>query len=430
MTFGSLFAGIGGFDLGFERAGMSCAWQVEKDDACNRVLAHHWPDVSRYTDVREFPTGDVVRPRVICGGFPCQDLSVAGQRAGLAGKRSGLWHEFARIIEQLAPEWVCIENVPGLLSSNDGRDMGAIVGTLGNLGYGFAYRVLNAQWFGVPQRRRRVFIVGCLGDCRRAAEVLFERESLPWDSPPCSATRARVAAGLTRGPGVSSNAPGRRREDDVNIVALRDERGRCGDGLTSDQAHTLHSAKGMSEQQVVAYQCHGSNVGPIGAVRAGNGNETGGVPFVNCLDRHMGSGGVDDNAAQAGHLVAHALTAEGHDAREDGTGRGTPLVPLDMRQLSRGDKFTNNRTDGGPPGTGIGEAGNPSPAIGLSHPPAVSGKTVRRLTPRECERLHGFPDDHTLVDGTSDSARYRQCGNAVAVPVAQWIGERLMESAR
>lgn len=205
MKFGSLFSGIGGFDLGLERAGMQVAWQIEIDEACNRVLDKHWPDVRRYRDVREVGRKELDPVDLICGGFPCQDLSVAGRRAGLAGSRSGLWREFHRIVFELAPKWVVIENVLGLLSSNGGRDMGAILGALAELGYGYAYRVLDAQWFGVAQRRRRVFIVGHLGD-RRAAEVLFEPESCSRDTPPGREARKTVANLLASGAGTNRPA--------------------------------------------------------------------------------------------------------------------------------------------------------------------------------------------------------------------------------
>ena len=195
MTFWSLFSGVEGFGQGLGDAGMRCTLQVEIDAKCRSVLKRHWPNTERMDDVNRLRayleprnarkvSRELVRPDGICGGFPCQDLSVAGKRAGLAGERSGLWFVFRRIIALVRPSWVCIENVPGLLSSDGGRDMGTILGSLGQLGYGWAYRVLDAQWFGIPQRRRRVFIVGCLGDWRRAGEVLFESDCLPWDSPP------------------------------------------------------------------------------------------------------------------------------------------------------------------------------------------------------------------------------------------------------
>lgn len=155
MKVGSLFSGVGGFDLAFERAGFEIAWQCEIDRHASAVLKRHWPDVRLIGDVHDIGPGDGPID-VLVGGFPCQDLSVAGRRAGLAGERSGLFFEFARCIETLAPEWVVIENVPGLLSSNGGRDMATVVGTLGKLGYGWAYRVLDAQYDHLAQRRERV----------------------------------------------------------------------------------------------------------------------------------------------------------------------------------------------------------------------------------------------------------------------------------
>lgn len=358
MTFGSLFAGIGGFDLGWHRCGMRCLWQVEINEHCRTVLSNHFPDVPKIKDVRDVMRSvKIVRPDWLCGGFPCQDLSVAGKRAGLDGARSGLWFEFKRIIGELLPSGVCIENVPGLLSSAGGRDFAVIISGLVEMGYGVAWRILDAQWFGVTQRRRRVFIVGCRGSQRRAGEILFESESLPWDSPPRREAGARVAANLTAGVAGSSgvNPPGRRREDDVNLVQ-------------ADATHT------------------------------------------------------------------HTLRAEGHDASEDGTGRGVQIIPIDMRQASRGELMTNNRREGssgGAPGTGIGEPGDPCPTLADSHTPAIcfsDQRGVRRLTPTECERLQGFPDGWTA--GLSDSARYRCLGNAVAVPCATWIGRRILEAER
>jgi len=171
MRVGSLFSGVGGFDLGLERAGHEIVWQVEFDKQCRSVLRHHWPNADLYEDVNNVGRATLAPCDILCGGFPCQDLSVAGGRKGLAGERSGLWGEFHRIIGELSPTWLLIENVPGLLSSNEGRDMAVIVHGLEELGYGWSYRILDSQYFGVPQRRRRVFIVGHLGN--RSARKIF-----------------------------------------------------------------------------------------------------------------------------------------------------------------------------------------------------------------------------------------------------------------
>jgi len=180
MTFGSLFAGIGGFDLGLERSGMTCMWQCEIDKYANQILKKHWPEVKKYDDIRQLTNPEPVD--LICGGFPCQDLSVAGNRDGLSGQRSGLFFEMARIINEVRPRWFILENVPGLLSSKNGQDMQTVLETLVKLGYSVAYRVLDSKNFGVAQRRKRVFIIGSFGNAD-SIKVLFEPESIKLNLP-------------------------------------------------------------------------------------------------------------------------------------------------------------------------------------------------------------------------------------------------------
>jgi len=155
LTFGSLFAGIGGIDLGLERAGMQCAWQVEIDDYATKVLAKHWPDVPRFRDVRDVGAANLACVDLIAGGFPCQDISYAGKGAGLSGARSGLWFEFARIIRDLRPRYILVENVAALLD----RGMGAVLGTLASIGYDAEWHCIPAASIGAPHRRDRLFLV-------------------------------------------------------------------------------------------------------------------------------------------------------------------------------------------------------------------------------------------------------------------------------
>lgn len=155
LTFGSLFAGIGGFDIGLERAGMRCAWQVEIDSYATRVLEQHWPDVARWRDIREFQPSSQNTVDVICGGFPCQDISLAGPGTGLEGERSGLWTEFRRIIGCLRPRYVIVENVAALLR----RGIDRVCGDLAQLGYGSEWQTFLASDFGLPHRRERIVIV-------------------------------------------------------------------------------------------------------------------------------------------------------------------------------------------------------------------------------------------------------------------------------
>lgn len=199
----SLFTGVGGFDRGLESAGARVVLQCEIDAWRRRVLAEHWPDVALHDDVKNV-RGGPGEADILCGGFPCQDLSVAGRRAGLGGVRSGLFFEFARIAEELELAkrggWIFLENVPGLLSSGGGRDFGIVLQTLADLGFSVGYRVLNSQFFGVPQRRRRVFIVGhSRADYARA--VLLDGEGGEGRAEPSLAPGAEVAGTLGGGSG-------------------------------------------------------------------------------------------------------------------------------------------------------------------------------------------------------------------------------------
>jgi DNA (cytosine-5)-methyltransferase 1 len=172
MTFGSLFSGIGGIDLGLERAGMTCRWQVEIDEYCRKVLTKHWPNVPKYGDIRTISGNELERVDLIAGGFPCQDLSVAGKRAGIDGERSGLWAEYVRLIGTLRPRFVLIENVPGLLAN---ESMRRVLGDLSALGYDAEWQSLRASDFGLHHRRERVFIVAYSAGKRFPAILVHER---------------------------------------------------------------------------------------------------------------------------------------------------------------------------------------------------------------------------------------------------------------
>lgn len=180
-TIGSLFAGIGGFDLGFEQAGFATKWQVEIDPTCRTVLAQNFPHATRYDDVRTVGAHNLAAVDVVTAGFPCQDVSNAGKRAGLAGARTGLFWEVCRIIEEIRPKWLVLENVVGLLNSNAGKDFGTVIQSLAQRGYVGCWRVLDSQYFGVAQGRRRVFLVAGLG-CRPPAGLLAD--AAPMDAIP------------------------------------------------------------------------------------------------------------------------------------------------------------------------------------------------------------------------------------------------------
>jgi len=388
VKFGSVCSGIEAASVAWHPLGWQAEFVSEIEKFPCAVLEHHYPAVPNYGDMTKFKEWPDAKIDVLVGGTPCQSFSIAGLRGGLNDPRGNLMLTYLAIADRYRPEWLVWENVPGVLSSNRGKDFGTFLGALGQLGYGFAYRILDAQYFGVPQRRRRVFVVANLRDWRRAAAVLFERESLRGDSPPSREAREDVAGAVTR--------------------------------------------------------------------------------RIDC-------GGVNSEGGD-GHLVAHSLRGEGFDASEDGTGRGTPLIPLLANPLtarmhkginttcdegqtmvafnhnaqagqlpSAGRDTTLNdgltRSQGaavafsggnssGSRGIGYTEEGTPplrSGASGTNQVPTMQhGAQVRRLTPRECERLQGFPDDYTLLPGKApDGPRYKALGNSMAVPVMRWIGQRI-----
>jgi len=202
MTVGSLFSGCGGFDIGFKQAGFKTIWACEIDRQARAVFRRHFPDAELYYDITELNGATLAPVDVLIFGSPCQDLSVAGKRAGLAGARSGLFMEAMRIVDDMAPEnrprvavW---ENVPGALSSHGGRDFGTVLGEMGKRWGGIAYRVLDLQYFGPPQRRRRVFVVGHSGGWRSAGEILFEPEGMRWNPPPRREKGSNITSAITR----------------------------------------------------------------------------------------------------------------------------------------------------------------------------------------------------------------------------------------
>lgn len=197
----SLFAGVGGFDLGAERAGLEVVGQVEIDKNCQEVLRQRFPNALLHDDVTTAvewaKENDLVgRVDIVCGGFPCQDVSVAGKRAGIKGSRSGLFWEAIRFAEEVKAHTLILENVPGLLSSNNGRDFGVVISAMADAGYShIEWRVLDSQFFGVPQRRRRIFIIGTSRNLH-GFPILVERESLRGDSQQSKPKRKKSATGV------------------------------------------------------------------------------------------------------------------------------------------------------------------------------------------------------------------------------------------
>ena len=304
LTYLSICSGIEAASVAWGPLGWQPVGFAEIDKFPSAVLAHHYPGVKNYGDFTKITLDDLpCRPDILVGGTPCQSFSVAGLRAGLADPRGNLTLEFARLAERLRTRWLVWENVPGVLSIDGGRTFGAFIGALGEIGYGFAYRVFDAQYAGVPQRRRRVFLVGHLGDWRRAAAVLFERQSLSGDTPP--SREKRESAPTT--PSRRSAGGGLGTDFD------------CDGGLVP-QAFGGNNTGGPID---VATACN-AHGGPNG--RLDFESETFVTGCLNANGKAAGSATLQD--AETGMLVTHSLRADGFDASEDGTGRGTPLVPV------------------------------------------------------------------------------------------------------
>lgn len=514
MRFLSLFSGIETASVAWTPLGWECAAVAEIDKFPNAVLAHHYPNVPNLGNVcgvtreRLIEVGPV---DAIVFGFPCQDLSVAGKRTGLKGARSGLFFEAMRIVELCrelwSTRWTIVENVPGLLSSAGGADFAAVVGELvgtefsvpkakwQNTGVALGPRglvewsILDAQWFGVPQRRRRVFLVRDSGDWRSRPPVLFERQSLSGDTPPRREKREStptIPSRRTGGGGLGTDFD-------------------CDGGLVASRISSVVRERGVPSTDLSP----GQNGRPDDRQLRGHGSffdwPTG--TFVNTGQGYWNEAtkaqalGTQARALYESTVVTHSLRADGFDASEDGTGRGTPLVPLgfmpartfgkdggiDSRYAPRdvcdalhtasggGNKapliaFTckdsgadcgetsptlrsmnfdqSHANGGGQVAVAFTERGRKDGRSIESQPdisycltnPGEGSRTqdrnvvtpsmqVRRLTPTECCRLQGFPDNYLDIPcngkPAADGPKYKTLGNSFAVPVVRWIGRRI-----
>ena len=402
-----MFSGIEAATVAWHPLGWEPVAFAEIEPFPSAVLAHHYPDVPNLGDItkvdwsRYAGTADLV-----CGGSPCQAFSVAGLRQGLADPRGNLALEYLRAVDGVRPEWVVWENVPGVLSVDGGRAFGAFLGGLAELGYGFAYRVLDAQYVrveshprAVPQRRRRVFVVGCLGDWRRAAAVLLERESLRGHPAPSREAGASVAGTLEARASTGGYDPG--------------------DGAAS-----------------------GHLIPEVAAFSAGQSKDAGSLGYQEGVSPTL------RGAASGTNQVPTALIPEVSKASEDGTGRGVPVMAVRTANTSanghgiaEGVAHTLDQAQGQAVAIhenqqGVVWTSDVAQSLnkgggkpGQGYPAIQQGYAVRRLTPLECERLQGFPDGLTDVPyrgkQAADGPRYKAIGNSMAVNVMSFIGQRI-----
>ena len=397
-------ASVAWHDMGWKPVAFS-----EIEPFPSEVLKTRFPNTPNWGDMTKFNTWPDANVNLLVGGTPCQSFSVAGLRQGLKDPRGNLMLTFLAIAERYKPKWIIWENVPGVLSSNGGKDFGSFLGALGELGYGWAYRVLDAQWFGVAQRRKRVFVVGCLGDQRAAAEVLFESESVSRNPAPSREKRQATAGSTEEGVGSGKWWDG----GDTSATLTTRSGGQYmpdKDNFQAVMQPTIIDRAAFNQGQNAQYEPKIEE------------SET--MPSL---------------VARGPHAVAHAFrkskraqSADDHETWVDDEVSNT------LNNFDVGDTRTThavvavdtfNQTTNEHTSQTLG-----SSATDVNHYRAVINPpmAIRRLTPVECERLQGFPDNWTQIPWKKkeakdcpDGPRYKACGNSMAVPVMRWIGHRI-----
>ena len=447
MNYLSVCSGIEAATVAWHHMGWKPVGFSEIEKFPSQVLAHHYPQVTNFGDMtkyKEWKLDDSIG--LLVKGTPCQSFSVAGLRKGLDDPRGNLALTYVGILDKFRPKWCVWENVPGVLSSGGGRDFGAFLGALAELGYGFAYRVLDAQNFGVAQRRRRVFVVGCLGGWESAAKVLFESESLSGNIAKSRSSwkETTTAAGVSTqlcGPLTARDYKGIS-SDDCNERYMKMVATPKIANCLETTANDYSRADGFN---MIAYEWHNqdSKIKPIKIAAT-----------LNC-----NAGGREGHLVQKAYSVREDATVGNFHAKELDVNpclgalwpgvqshHTQTFVAVDMYNLTLG-----NNTNQALRGTGCIDhvggiiqpvfcdtyngtiQGNVAATMtadmaGSTHsgPKVMQNMAVRRLTEVECERLQGFPDNYTNIkENCPSGARYKALGNSMAVPVMRWIGERI-----
>jgi DNA (cytosine-5)-methyltransferase 1 len=399
MKYLSVCSGVEAATVAWHNLGWTPVAFSEFDTFPSAVLAHHYPDVPNLGDITKFKEWKLNEPiDLLVGGTPCQSFSVAGLRKGLEDPRGNLMLTYVGILDKFKPKWCVWENVLGVLSSNGGRDFGSFLGALVELGYGFSYRVLDAQNFGIPQRRRRVFVVGCLGDWVSPAKVLFEPNCLQGNTPKSRDKEKRITKYSGRGIAELCPTIGCELAKQVNNQMVKNAEAFY---IPDTIVYETHPADSRVKEMGDICQTVTSRWG------TGGGNVPIAVQDTSGRDKAQnGKGWSDEN-------VSYTI---------DTTGIQGVAYSLQGNMIGRQDQH-------GPQGDGVNE--NISFTLNTTDRHAVShNMAVRRLTPVECERLQGFPDNYTNIpwrkkDESPDGPRYKAMGNSMAVPVMHWIGQRI-----
>lgn len=450
----SVFSGIEAATVAWEPLGWDPVAFCEIDAFPSAVLAHRFPNVPNLGDITKVDwrnyRGEI---DIIVGGSPCQSFSIAGNRTGLDGA-SGLMWEYVRCVREVRPRWFVWENVPGALSSSKGEDFRCLLESMDELGYGLAWRILDAQFFGVPQRRRRLFLVGCLGD-RRAADVLFEPDCLRRDSTSSRDKRKSLTERIKGSSGIRSK---------TMLVRCGCEGGGKGALIQDDMSATLSTSnaqtlfqpicmaegvRGDASRAIAANQrgeirydgVDGDTVGALPASRSGRQ-----IQAVICMADSNTNAAIDRDMCGTlkvrclAPIIAHddgcmtpwdVQSRRIHDENGswpalyagEGGGHGYVFIGESDREDYRDSDRDRVRREGC---GGLHRQGN---ASSDGDGCCTSKYIVRRLTPVECERLQGFPDGWTDIEWKGkkapDGKRYKTLGNSMAVPVMRWIGERI-----
>ena len=461
----SLFAGVGGFDLGMEQAGHECVAQVEWDKNAAGVLKHRWPNVPLFCDVSKVTAEDLPDAEFICYGFPCQDLSIAGKREGLDGKRSGLFYEATRLIRELRSRgcglrFAVAENVRGALSADDGLALARCIRELLDCGASeVGYVVLDSQYFGVAQRRKRVFIVSDFGG-ESVDEILAITESLPGYPAPSREAGKGTAGDATKSVGEGGEIVGSLAARDYKgvgnqyfnegkVIAQGEQKetyclqgggetsqSSQGSGVNKDVSFTLN---GLDKHGVVSWN---GDTTPKASedvsvtLRSQQGGEGVGVAFA--FDSLASNSMKSSNPVSGCNETDISKTLD-TTTPEPSKNQGGIAIMQKAKAFTASDRSNKAAWEGDISGTINCQMNSESSNLQMG---VRENLTVRRLTPIECERLQGFPDNWTAekmeltlernewkatgkVVKQADGPRYKQMGNAVTVNVAEWIGKRI-----
>jgi DNA (cytosine-5)-methyltransferase 1 len=405
MKYLSVCSGVEAATVAWHPLGWDPIGYAEIETFPSAVLNHHYPTVPNLGDITKYKEWNINGTvELLVGGTPCQAFSVAGLRKGLEDPRGNLTLVYTGILDRFKPKWFVWENVPGVLSSSGGRDFGSFLGAVAELGYGFAYRVLDAQYFGIPQRRRRVFVVGCLGDWVSASKVLFEPDCLSRDTEESRKTRERTSPDIEKSVGSNIETFNRQSHSQFGVDPL---------------ASTVKARDHKQFTDLVVYETHpaDSRVREMGDVcqtvtsrwGTGGGNVPIALQDISGRDKAQNGRGWNDEGLMY-TLDAAATQGVAYSIREDAIAGNFSATPLEV--------------------TPALQALRPSVQSHHAQTFIAQQMAVRRLTPVECERLQGFPDNYSNIPWrgkpeSPDSLRYKAMGNSMAVPCMKWIGERV-----